>query len=482
MSTIDLIIVVAYIAGCTILGARLGARAKGLAGYFLGESDVPAWAVMVSIVATETSTATFLSVPGLSYKAGGDCTYLQLAFGYILGRIVVATVLLPAYFKGTVFTAYQLLDRRFGGATRTAASLLFLVARTLGDGLRLFLAAKALATLTGWPIGRAIVVMVVSTVVYTYLGGMRAVIWTDVLQFGLYLGGAAIALAVLAGKLPGGWGELWATAEASGKLRVIDPRWDPTRPYTIWAGLIGGLALSMATHGADQSMVQRYLSARSRGQAAGALVVSGFVVLAQFALFLFIGVALSVFFADFPTSSRPPRHDEEFAAFIARDLPRGVTGLVVAAIFASAMGSLSSALNASAATTVNDLYRPLMPKADERHLLRVSKVMTAFWGLAKMAVAFAAIGLKDNVVENALRVASFVLGPLLGLFLLGLASRRVGQRSALLGLVVGIVAVSLTCFRTPIAWPWWSLIGSTTVLVVGLLAHGIGVLARKEFP
>jgi SSS family transporter len=477
MSAVDLAIVVAYIAGCTVLGARLGAKAKGLSGYFLGESDVPAWAVMVSIVATETSTATFLSVPGLSYKAGGDCTYLQLAFGYILGRIVVATVLLPAYFQKTVLTAYQLLDRRFGGATRTAASLLFLVARTLGDGLRLFLAATALATLTGWPIGRAIVVMVASTVVYTYLGGMRAVIWTDVLQFLLYLGGAAIALAILAGKLPGGWAELWAKAESSGKLRVIDLQWDIRRPFTLWAGLIGGMALSMATHGADQSMVQRYMSARSRGQAAGALIVSGFVVLAQFALFLFIGVALSVFFADVPTNQEPPRHDAAFATFIAHELPSGVKGLVVAAIFASAMGSLSSALNASAATTVNDLYRPLVPGADERHLLRVSKVMTAFWGLAKLAVAFAAIGLKDNVVENALRVASFVLGPLLGLFLLGLASRRAGQRAALLGLLAGIAAVTVTCFLTPIAWPWYALVGSTTVLAVGLLAHGIGALS-----
>lgn len=474
MSPIDLAIVVAYIAGCTILGARLGAKAKGLSGYFLGESNVPAWAVMVSIVATETSNATFLSVPGVSYRPGGDCTYLQLAFGYILGRIVVATVLLPAYFEGTAFTAYQLLDRRFGAATRTAASLLFLVARTLGDGLRLCLAALVLATITHWPVGVSIVAMVVSTVVYTYLGGMRAVIWTDVLQVALYLGGAAIALAVLAGRLPGGWEALWSQAEGSGKLRVIDTQWSISRPYTLWAGLIGGLALSMATHGADQSMVQRYLSARSQRQAAGALIASGFVVLAQFALFLFIGVALSVFFRSVPTGLAPPRHDAAFATFIAHELPRGVTGLVVAAIFASAMGSLSSALNASAATAVNDLYRPLVPGADEAHLLRVSKVMTTFWGLAKMAVAFVALGLKDNVVENALRVASFVLGPLLGLFLLGLASRRAGQVAALSGLVTGIAAVSATCFLSPVAWPWWALIGATTVLVVGLAVDRIG--------
>ena len=181
MNVIDLGIIAIYIVGCTVLGAWLGAGEKGLKGYFLGESNIPAWALMISIVATETSTATFLSVPGLAYS--GDFTYLQLAIGYLFGRVIVAVVLLPAYFKGKIDTAYQLLQTRFGGPTRTLASVLFLVTRSLADGLRLFLAAKVLEHMTGWSIGTSIVVMGLSTIIYTYLGGMKAVIWTDVIQF-----------------------------------------------------------------------------------------------------------------------------------------------------------------------------------------------------------------------------------------------------------------------------------------------------------
>ena len=267
-------------------------------GYFLGESNIPTWAVMISIVATETSIVTFLSVPGVAYA--GDFRFLQLAFGYLLGRVVVATVLLPAYFRGEIFTAYQLLQDRFGGPTRTTASILFLVARSLGDGLRLFLAATVLEHLTGWSPEAAIVAVAAITVVYTFLGGMKAVIWTDVIQFSVYILGATVALAILAGKLPGGWAELFHTASAAGKFRLLDFSFDLTRNYTFWAGLIGGMVLNTATHGADQMMVQRYLSARSQRQAATALVASGFIILAQFAFFLLIGVSLWVFYREFP--------------------------------------------------------------------------------------------------------------------------------------------------------------------------------------
>ena len=298
MNPIDLAVIAVYVAGCTALGAWLGSRSQGLKGYFLGESNIPTWAVMISIVATETSTATFLSVPGVAYE--GDFTFLQLAFGYLLGRVVVATVLLPAYFRGEIFTAYQLLQDRFGGPTRTTASLLFLVARSLGDGLRLFLAATVLEHLTGWSPEAAIVAVAAITVVYTFLGGMKAVIWTDVIQFSVYILGALVALMILAGKLPGGWTELFQTARDAGKFRLLDFSFDLTQPYTFWAGLIGGMVLNTATHGADQMMVQRYLSARSQRQAATALVASGFVILAQFALFLFIGVSLWVFYRAVP--------------------------------------------------------------------------------------------------------------------------------------------------------------------------------------
>jgi SSS family transporter len=472
MSPIDLAVIVAYVAGCTSLGAWLGSRSQGLKGYFLGESNIPTWAVMISIVATETSIVTFLSVPGVAYV--GDFRFLQLAFGYLLGRVVVATVLLPAYFRGEIFTAYQLLKDRFGGPARTTASLLFLVARSLGDGLRLFLAATVLEHLTGWRPESAIVAVAAITVVYTFLGGMKAVIWTDVIQFSVYLLGALVALMILAGKLPGGWPEVFQTARDAGKFRLLDFSTDLTQPYTFWAGLIGGMVLNTATHGADQLMVQRYLSARSQRQAATALVSSGFIVLAQFAFFLLIGVSLWVFYQVFPPSegvgsARVASSDQVFTYFIVHYLPTGVLGLVIAAIFSAAMGTLAGSLNSAASTIVNDLYRPVTGRGDERHLMRVSRAMTVVWGVLLAAVAFGARHLEDNVVNNALAIAGLVSGILLGLFLLGILTRRVGQRAAMIGVLAGVAAVTAAKF-TQLAFPWFALVGASTVFAVGLAA------------
>jgi solute:Na+ symporter, SSS family len=473
MNPIDLAVIAVYVVGCTALGAWLGSRSQGLKGYFLGESNIPTWAVMISIVATETSIVTFLSVPGVAYD--GDFRFLQLAFGYLLGRVIVATVLLPAYFRGEIFTAYQLLKDRFGGPTRTTASLLFLVARSLGDGLRLFLASTVLEHLTGWPPEAAIVAVAAITIVYTFLGGMKAVIWTDVIQFSVYILGAAVALMILAGKLTGGWAELFHAARDAGKFRLLDFSLDLTRPYTFWAGLIGGMVLNTATHGADQMMVQRYLSARSQRQAATALVASGFIILAQFAFFLLIGASLWVFYREFPPSAGVgsggvAASDQVFTYFIVHYLPTGILGLVIAAIFSAAMGTLAGSLNSSASTIVNDLYRPATGRDDERHLMQVSRAMTVVWGLVLAAVAFGARLLEDNVVNNALAIAGLVSGILLGLFLLGILTRRVGQAAALAGVLAGIAAVLYAKFGTELAFPWFALVGSSTVFAVGLAA------------
>ncbi|MFM7130999.1 MAG: sodium:solute symporter family transporter, partial [bacterium] len=285
MSIIDFIVVIAYVFMCVLLGARAGRNAKGLKGYFLSESDVPTWAVMISIVATETSSATFLSVPGVAY--GSNFNYLQLAVGYLFGRVLVSVFLLPAYFRQSIISAYEVLQTRFGSGVKTLASGMFLITRTLGDGLRLFLAAKVIEQLLvqsgliaaghslTMPI--AIAIMGLATIVYTYLGGMTAVIWTDVAQFFIYIAGAAIAFWLIVGDIPGGWNSYFSEGSLEGKFRMWNLKWDVTQPFTIWAGVIGGMILNMATHGADQMMVQRYLSARSQKQAAIALVTSGVV-------------------------------------------------------------------------------------------------------------------------------------------------------------------------------------------------------------
>lgn len=487
MRPLDAAIIVAYIAFVTFLGSRLGSRAKGLSGYFLGESNIPAWAVMISIVATETSTATFLSVPGISFREGGDFRFLELAFGYLLGRALVALVLLPAYFKGKIFTAYEVLNERFGGSIKTLASILFLAARLLADGLRLFLAANVLERIAGIDIRLAIVVMGVSTIVYTYLGGMRAVVWTDVIQFFIYIAGALFALKTLIGLLPGGWDHLVDAGMKANKFRLFDFRFDLAEPYNFWSGLFGGMFLTLATHGADQLMVQRYLSARSLKEASWSLITSGFVVIAQFALFLLIGVALYVFYHDYPNdpvSGLPLAiaKDREFATFIASRLPSGMLGIVVAAIFSAAMGSLSGSLNAAASSTVNDLYKPWNPQASEQSLVRLSKVMTAVWGALKMGVAMLAGRLRDNVVSNALSVQTFVMGILLGLFLMGVLTRSIGKRSALVGMTLGLATLLVVRVFTTTAWPWWALIGSATVFTAGALAHACGLDGRSTAP
>jgi SSS family solute:Na+ symporter len=493
MHPIDVAVIAVYVVGCTILGARIGGAAggKGLKGYFLGERNIPAWAVMISIVATETSAATFLSVPGSGYR--GDLTLLQLAFGYILARIVVAVLLLPAYFKGEIYTAYQVLERRFGGATQKAASILFLISRTLGSGLRLFLAAKVLEEITGLDLRISIVLIGASTVLYTFLGGLKGVVWTDVLQFSIYLIAAGFALIILLRTVPGGWPAIWEQGWAAGKFRVINlgtsglasPHdlggWLSflkavlSQPYTIWAGLIGGLVLDTGTHGADQMMVQRYLSARSQRQASWALIASGFVILVQFALFLVIGVGLWVLY-----HGEPIVKDREFARFIKSYLPTGLLGLVIAAILSVTMSTVSGAMSASASSTINDLYRPLFPATDERRLLRLSQVFTAIWGVAQMGVALGAIALQDSVIDNALAIASFVMGILLGLFLLGLLTRHVGERAAFVGMIAGIALVSAVKFGTTIAYPWYALVGSSTVFLVAVVVNPLFPSAKPE--
>jgi Na+/proline symporter len=309
---------------------------------------------------------------------------------------------------------------------------------------------------------------------------MKAVIWTDVIQFTVYIVGSLVALLVLTGKLPGGWTEILHTAGSAGKFQVLDFTFDLTQPFTFWSGLIGGMVLNTATHGADQMMVQRYLSARSQRQAAAALVASGLVILVQFAFFLLIGASLWVFYRHFPPTSQVGpagaglgSSDEAFTYFIVHYLPTGILGLLIAAIFSAAMGTLAGSLSASASSIVNDLYRPITGKTDERHLLRVSRLMIVLWGVVLMTVALGARRLEDNVVNNALAIASFVSGILLGLFLLGVLTRRVGQTAALVGVFAGLGVVAYAKFGTSLAWPWFALVGSSTVFSVGLAASRV---------
>lgn len=484
LSAIDLAVVLVYIVGTTLLGAWFSGRQKDLQTYFVGGRNVGWFLVLVSIVATETSTVTFLSVPGIAFQAGGNLTFLQLALGYLLGRLVVAWLLLPPYFRGECFSAYELLRDRFGVQVQRTASGMFLLTRTLADGLRLFLTALLLHQFTGWNLPLAIAVMGVTTIIYTFLGGMEAVIWTDLIQFVIYILGALVAGWFILHGLSGGCAQFVAVGSAADKFTLFDLTPTFAKPYVLWAGVLGGAFFSMASHGADQLMVQRYLCAKGLKQARLALVASGLVVLAQFGLFLGIGVGLYVLHVDgglpLDEGTRP---DAVFGAFIVQRLPTGLIGLVVAAVLAAAMSTLSSSLNSCANAFVADFYRPLFSTRDDRHHLRISRMMTVIWGVAQMAVAIVAdrSGSKQSVVNSVLSVAGFTTGLVLGVFLLGLLkTQRVGTLPVLLGMVTGFTAVLAAWLPSVvsepvIAWPWFAPIGALTTVGVALLLHAIGV-------
>jgi solute:Na+ symporter, SSS family len=438
-TTLDLVVVVVYIGAVTLAGTWIGRGQTGAQDYFLGGRDVPWGAVLFSVVATETSTLTFLSIPGLAYAT--NLNFLQITVGYLIGRTLIAFVLLPAYFRGRLSTAYALLQQRFGLATRRAASSIFMVTRALADGVRLFATAIPLALITGWSYPFSILVIGVLTLIYTYFGGIRAVIWMDTVQLFVYVGGALGALYVLLARFPGGWEAISAAAAEAGKLELLRLEWDWTQPYTLWAGLIGGAFLSMASHGADQLIVQRLLTCKDLRRGQMALIGSGLVVIVQFALFLVIGLGLWAFYG----AREFGRTDEIFATFIIEELPPGVTGLVIAAIFAAAMSSLSSSVNSLASATTYDLYAPMRPRT-EAQLFRAGHVFTIFWGAILVGGALLFRARDTPVVELGLAIASFTYGGLLGSFFLGILNRRARQRDALVGLAVGLLTMSVVVF------------------------------------
>jgi SSS family transporter len=466
---LDLVVIVVYLAGVTLWGAWLGRGQRGGRDYFLGRRSLPWGPVMLSVVATETSTLTFLSIPGVAYL--GSLGFLQLTFGYLIGRIVVASFLLPAYYRGELATAYQLLEARFGLGTRRFTSAIFMGTRLLADSVRLFATAIPLAFVTGWPYPVSIAVIGILTVVYTYVGGIKAVIWVDAVQMGLYLVGAVAAFAALQMLVPGGWAAVFSAASDAGKLALIDVSLDPGRAYTLWAGLLGGAFLSMASHGTDQLIVQRLLTCKDQRAGQRALVASGGVVIVQFALFLAIGLGLWAFYG----GRSFDRADEIFAQFIVNELPPGLAGLLVAGIFAAAMSSLSSSINSLASTSVYDFWAPARGiEGDDVGTLRVGKLFTLLWAalLVGGALIFIPLSRGTTAVEVALGIASLVYGGLLGAFALALLVPAARSRDAILAITTGILSVTAIWLfaRSYVAWPWYVFIGTIVTFSVGTVS------------
>lgn len=472
MTAPDFIVMAAYFVVVLSIGLYFARKTVDATGYFLGRHEVPWWAVMFSIVATETSALTVISIPGIGTRT--NFTFLQVAVGYLVGRIGVSVWLLPGYFTGEQQTAYTRLETRFGPQTRRVASALFMVIRSLGDSVRVFATAIPLTIVTGWSTPTSVLVVMAFTLAYTWAGGLRAVIWVDVVQLVVYTIGG-VATIIVASSLAGGFDNVIQQASSQGRLQAFDWSWSLTIPYTFWAGLIGGALLSAASHGTDHLIVQRVLATSGVSHARRALVGSGVLVIGQFALFLFVGTALWASGADTGGAS-----DTIFPTFVVNQLPPGLAGLVVAGLLAAAMSTISSSLNSLASATTHDFYAPLSGAPPER-LLHVGRWATVGWAvlLGAGALAFRS---DQPVVELALSIASITYGSLLGTYILAGTSRTLQQRDAILALTVSVVAMVVIVLLKPgpfvnLAWPWYVPLGTLITLSVGMTSAF--VLPRK---
>jgi solute:Na+ symporter, SSS family len=466
LRTLDLAVIFVYLAGVTWFGAQFKEKQKSLKDYFLGGQTAPWWAIALSIVSAETSTLTIIGTPPLAYA--GSYVFLQVVFGYLLARVVISTIFLPKYFEGEFFTAYELMQRRFGPRVRKVTSGIFLITRSLAEGVRVFAISIVISIILHTTGMWSIIVIICLTLFYTFEGGMTAVIWTDVIQMAMYVVGAGVSFFVLEGKIPGGFRHVLDVAGAAGKLQVFDFHWSFRAPYTIWAGIIGGTFLTTASHGTDQLVVQRLLSAKTEQQSRLALLSSWVVIFIQFTLFLTIGVMLWVFHNG--QKFGKDELDRLYPSFIWDALPVGIAGLAMAAIIAAAMANLSAALNSLASATVVDFYRPLTGgRKEPSHYLAVSRFSTIFWGAVLGLIATVA-SQWGSVLESGLSIASVTLGILLGVFLLGILTKRPGENAATAGVVAGAAVMLFVKFGTSIPFTWWVLIGSAATFGTGYLA------------
>ena len=483
LSSFDLALVAVYLIGITLFGLRFrsgkGPNALTLKSYFLADRTIPWWAIALSIVSAETSTLTIISIPGVAFA--GDFGFLQIVIGYMIGRVGVAMIFLPKYFQGEMLTAYQLIDRRFGSALHKVTAGLFLLTRAAAEGVRVFAVSIVVGIAIGTGDVLSIAIISGLTLLYTFEGGMAAVIWTDVVQMAIYIGGTVVAIGTLGTHVPGGWGQIHEVAAAAGKFRLFHFAFNLTQSYTFWAGVLGGTFLTMASHGTDQLMVQRMLTAKNLRESRIALLSSGVVIFVQFTLFLLIGAGLYVFYGLHPAAFASA--DRIFPTFIVREMPIGIAGLLVAAILAAAMSNLSAALNSLSSTTVVDFYMDWRPQADDRERMMISRASTVAWALVLFAVAVYSVfvGGKGHVVEVGLSIASVAYGALLGVFLLGTLTRYATQAGAIVGMICGF-ALNLLLWLDPrpiavgpltiphIAFTWYALIGSTVTFAVGMAA------------
>jgi SSS family solute:Na+ symporter len=463
LDKLDLTIIALYLAGITLFGLRFRKKQRSLRDYFLADRDIPWWAISLSIVAAETSTLTIISIPGLAYDT--NLMFLQVVLGYVVGRVIISFVLLPHYFRGDLYTAYELIERRFGKKLRSLTAGLFLMTRAAAEGVRVYAVAIVVAIALGTGEIASIAIITALTLIYTFEGGLAAVIWTDVVQTVIYVGGTLVGLFTILHLVPGGWPAIHNAAVSADKLRMFDFTPDFWRPYTFWAGLIGGAFLTTASHGTDQLIVQRLLAARNQRQSILALLSSGVAILFQFALFLLVGVMLFAFYH--VPSVNFGKADRIYPTFIVSEMPHGISGLLIAAILAAAMSNLSAALNSLSSSSIIDFYLQRHPEIDERRKIRLSRIATLLWALLLFGLAVLSLNKVGRVIEVGLQIASVAYGALLGVFLLGVLTRRANQNGAIIGMLCGFVAELYLWLDTRVPWTWYVAIGTVITFAVG---------------
>jgi SSS family solute:Na+ symporter len=486
LNRIDLLIIGLYLAGITLFGLRFRKRQRTMRDYFLADRDIPWWAIALSIVAAETSTLTIISIPGLAYDS--NLTFLQLVMGYVIGRVIISIVLLPQYFRGELYTAYQLMERRFGPELRTLTAGLFLLTRAAAEGVRVYAVSIVVSIALGTGEVASIAIITLLTLIYTFEGGLAAVIWTDVVQTFIYVGGTLVGLVTILHLVPGGWGSVETIAGALHKFQVFDlhffdsavpahwPYMNFAKPYTLWAGIIGGAFLTTASHGTDQLIVQRLLAARNQRQSVLALLSSGIAVFLQFGLFLLVGVMLFAYYR--VPSAMFGRADRIYPTFIVSRMPHGISGLLIAAILAAAMSNLSAALNSLASSSIVDFYLRFRagrrsgsrPELSDAGRLRLARLATVGWALVLFGLAVLALHRVGRVVEVGLQIASVAYGALLGVFLLGVLTKRANQIGAIVGMVCGFATELYLWIWSRVAFTWWVALGTCVTFAVGYAA------------
>lgn len=475
MAPLDLAVVVCCVLAVLGVGVWAGRREKSTSDYFLGGRRQPWPVVGLSILAAQVTALTFVGVPGDAYA--GDCHYLQLSFGSFLGQMAIVWLLLPAFYGAQVTTVYQFLGRRFGPWTRSTASILFLVGRTLGTGLRLLAAGIALSYMIGWPIEQVILGAAAVATAYTAFGGIKAIIWTDALKAIIFLAGAAAALIFAVSSIPGRAAENLATAHAAGKFRVFNWSLRLNDDTSFWVLLIHTLFLNAATFGTDQDFTQRMLTCPKLADGQRSLTLNAVLGFPVVILFLTLGVMLAGYYDAFPHLAPPSGTavDQVFPRFIAEHIPAGtgLRGLLLASVLALGLSTMDSALGALASSAVVDFYEPYVARdRPTAHYVRAGRFFVVIFGVIITGIALAFIH-QQELLWEAFKWASLIFGPLLGAFLLAVTTERRGHDRVLPGIMLVTVAglVILKYRQDPadpyLAWPWWIVVGTMVTFSIG---------------